>query len=134
MAGKIARSLTNCAASSGRIIAQKIEPMTATQFRKLALGFRGAIESSHMRHPDFRIGGKIFATLGYPDGKSGMVKLTPEQQREFVKKSPEVFHPCNGVWGERGATNVYLPAAKVGLIRAALKAARGNVTIEETNA
>ena len=57
--------------------------MTADRFRRLALEISGAIESSHMNHPDFRIGGRIFASLGYPDDEHGMVKLTPEQQRIF---------------------------------------------------
>jgi hypothetical protein len=66
--------------------------VTAEQFRRLALSFPEAYESSHMRHPDFRVrGGKLFATLAYPDKKWGMVKLTPEQQEEFVGAEPEVF-------------------------------------------
>ncbi len=68
--------------------------VTAEQFRRLALGFPEAIEGSHERHPDCRVrGGKIFATLAYPDGKWGMVKLTPEQQEEFVGADPGVFEP-----------------------------------------
>jgi len=61
-----------------------------------------------MNHPDFRIAGKIFASLGYPDDEHAMVKLTPEQQQLFLKKAPKVFTPCAGVWGERGATSVSL--------------------------
>ena len=80
-----------------------------------------------MDHPDFRLGGKIFASLGYPDDEHGMVKLTPEQQRAFLKKAPKVFAPCAGMWGKRGATNVHLASARVELIRAALAAAAGNV-------
>jgi len=57
--------------------------MTANKFRSLALEISGALESSHMDHPDFRIGGKIFASLGYPDDEHGMVKLTPEQRGHF---------------------------------------------------
>src|SRR4249920_1735793 len=71
-------------------------PMTADQFRSLALEISGAIESSHMNHPDFRIDGKVFASLGYPDDDHGMVKLTPEQQRGLLKKAPSVFDPCAG--------------------------------------
>src|SRR5713101_10113341 len=68
--------------------------VTAEQFRRLALGFPEAFESSHMRHPDFRVrGGKLFATLAYPDKAWGMVKLTPEQQEEFVGAELEVFVP-----------------------------------------
>lgn len=101
--------------------------MTADGFRNIALGFRGAIESAHMNHPDFRVDGKIFATLGYPDETCGMVKLTPEQQREFVKKAPKAFTPCKGVWGERGATNIHLDAATKTVAKAALKAAWDNL-------
>ena len=101
--------------------------MTAGEFRKLALAFPGASESAHMNHPDFRVDGKIFATLAYPDETCGMVKLTPEQQRVFVKKAPKAFTPCKGVWGERGATNVHLEAAKKTVVKAALKTAWDNI-------
>jgi hypothetical protein len=101
--------------------------MTANEFRKLALEIRGAVERSHMHHPDFRVAGKIFASLGAPDKSWGMVKLTPEQQRQFIEKAPETFKPCSGAWGRQGATNVYLPAAKVSILRAALDAAAKNV-------
>jgi hypothetical protein len=94
--------------------------MTAERFRQLILDLPGASESAHMGHPDFRLEGRIFATLGYPDEKHGMVKLTPPQQRKFMKLAPGTFVPCGGVWGRRGATSVLLPAAKVGLLRAAL--------------
>src|SRR5258708_35979977 len=77
--------------------------VTAEQFRRLALNFPEAHESSHMRHPDFRVrGGKLFATLAYPDTKWGMVKLTPEQQEEFVRAEPEAFEPVKGGWGRGG--------------------------------
>jgi hypothetical protein len=101
--------------------------MTADKFRSLALGIPGAVESAHMGHPDFRIAGKIFATLGYPDERSGMVKLTPAQQREFLQCSPDVFTPCSGAWGRQGATQVNLKPARVALIREALDAAWQNV-------
>ena len=87
--------------------------MTAEQFRRLALSFPETVESSHMNHPDFRVrGGKIFATLAYPDKKWGMVKLTSEQQEEFVRAEPGVFVPVKGGWGRGGATSVLLRAAK----------------------
>ena len=82
----------------------------------------------HMRHPDFRAEGKIFATLGYPDDKHGMVKLTPEQQKRVIKQEPEAFWPCAGRWGKRGATQVFLEKAKVGVLRNALGYAWGNLT------
>ncbi|HEX4792962.1 MAG TPA: MmcQ/YjbR family DNA-binding protein [Humisphaera sp.] len=102
-------------------------PLTANQFRQLALKLPGAIEASHMDHPDFRLGGKIFATLGYPDERHAMVKLTPTQQRRVLKMAPTMFKPCSGKWGERGATNIILGAARVGVIREALSAAGDNI-------
>ena len=98
--------------------------VTAEQFRRLALSFPEACESSHMGHPDFRVrGGKIFATLAYPDGKWGMVKLTPEQQEEFVGAQPEVFEPVKGGWGRGGATSVRLTSATKAILRPAMAAA-----------
>ena len=108
--------------------------MTADKFRSLALEISGAIESSHMNHPDFRIDGKVFASLGYPDDEHGMVKLTPEQQREFLKKAPSVFQPCAGAWGKHGSTSVTLKSAKVELLRVALEAASNNVTAKKKKA
>jgi hypothetical protein len=101
--------------------------MTSDEFRKMALEIPTAIERSHMNHPDFRVAGKIFASLGVPDENCGMAKLTPEQQRTFIKKAPEIFKPCGGAWGRKGYTNVFLPAAKAGIVRAALDAAAKNV-------
>jgi len=101
--------------------------MTTDEFRKMALEIPTAVERLHMNHPDFRVAGKIFASLGAPGESWGMVKLTPEQQRAFIEKAPEVFKPCSGAWGRQGATNVYLAAAKASLVRAALDAAAKNV-------
>ena len=89
----------------------------------MALSLPEVEESSHMEHPDFRVGGKIFATLGYPDKKWGMVRLTPEQQRIFVQAHPTVFKPANGAWGLQGATLVRLKAAKADTVREAMTAA-----------
>jgi len=80
-----------------------------------------------MQHPDFRVGGKVFATLGHPDEKHGMVKLTVQQQRLFVKQAPSVFKPCNGAWGRKGCTNVVLRTAEENVVAAALDAAAENV-------
>jgi hypothetical protein len=101
--------------------------MTIDDFRKMALGIPSAIERSHMNHPDFRVAGKIFASLGVPDKQWGMVKLTPEQQRAFIKNEPQVFKAASGAWGRQGCTNVYLPAAKADIVRAALDAAAETV-------
>jgi hypothetical protein len=81
-----------------------------------------------MGHPDFRIQGKIFATLGYPDEDHGMVKFTAEQQRTFLKEASSVFNSCAGSWGRNGATSVHLGSARVDLVRAALEAASKNIT------
>jgi hypothetical protein len=98
--------------------------VTAEQFRRLALRFPEAYESAHMKHPDFRVrGGKLFATLAYPDAKWGMVKLTPEQQEGFVRAEPDVFVPVKGGWGRGGATSVKLRAATKKVLQRAMAAA-----------
>jgi hypothetical protein len=101
--------------------------MTIDEFRKMALEIHSSVERSHMNHPDFRVAGKIFASLGVPNKDWGTVKLTPEQQRKFIEKTPEIFKPASGAWGRQGYTNVYLPAAKGVVVRAALDAAAKNV-------
>ena len=106
--------------------------VTADKFRRLALAIPGALESEHMGHPDFRIAGRIFATLHYPDDEWGMVKLTPEQQQSLVQEMPNVFSPCSGVWGQRGATSVHLPSVTAKTLRAALEAAWRNVLPPQT--
>lgn len=79
-----------------------------------------------MHHPDFRVRGKIFATLGYPDEKFAVVKLTRDEQRDLVRGDPNVFHPVKGAWGRRGNTSIHLPAAKIDIVREALSAAWRN--------
>ncbi len=100
--------------------------MTADQFRKLVLGFTDTEERAHHSHPDFRVGGKIFATLGYPDQTHGMVQLTPEQQAEFIHDHPLVFSPAAGKWGEKGSTIVNLPKATKVVLQTAVEAAWKN--------
>jgi hypothetical protein len=97
--------------------------MTSGEFRKMALSFPGAEERRHMEHPDFRVGGKIFATLHYPNKSWGMVKLFPDQQQELVRQDPAAFLPVNGAWGRQGATQVNLKAAKKTKLRAAFEMA-----------
>src|SRR5690242_13883420 len=84
--------------------------MTSDGFRKIALGMKGAIESAHMGHPDFRVGNRIFATLRADKDQRmiGMVILTPDQQRRLVDEAPKAFEPVNGAWGLQGCTNVRL--------------------------
>ena len=100
--------------------------MKPNEFRELALSFPEVIESAHMHHPDFRVGGRIFATLGYPDEEYATVKLTRVDQKEFVQSNPDVFQPVKGAWGRQGATNIDLPAATIEIVREALAAAWRN--------
>ena len=97
--------------------------MTAAQFRRLALSMPEAIESAHMEHPDFRVGGRIFATLGYPDKHHGMVVLPPEEQRRFVESDSPAFAPAKGAWGLRGSTCVRLEAVDASTLRRAIEIA-----------
>ena len=101
--------------------------MTIDGFRRLALQMPEATEVGHMGHPDFQVRGKIFATLGYPDDKWAMVKLTPDQQEALCAAEPEVFVTIKGAWGRRGATNVLLRPAKRRSVGLALMAAWRNV-------
>lgn len=101
--------------------------MTPDEFRQIALGFPGAVESALKSHPDFRLNGKVFATLGYPDERWAMVRLTPEQQRTFTRRAPDVFGVCRGTSGKRGATNVHLESAKTPILNHALASAFGNI-------
>jgi hypothetical protein len=97
--------------------------MNPNAFRKIALSLPETEERQHMNHPDFRVAGKIFATLGYPDKTRGMVKLSPEDQHNFSKDYPEAFVPVKGTWGRRGATSVYLKAADKDVLEKAILAA-----------
>ena len=99
--------------------------LTANGFRKLALALPEAVESAHMDHPDFRVRGKIFATLG-PKEAWGMAMLTPEQQERFVQADPATFAPLPNAWGRRGCTQVTLAKAKPATVRLALLAAWRN--------
>jgi hypothetical protein len=94
--------------------------MTVAQFRRLALSFAETEERAHMGHPDFRVKGKIFATLGVPDKGHGAVKLTPEQQKIYVQRDPDTFVPCQGAWGLAGATYVRLKSADPETVGAAM--------------
>ena len=101
-------------------------PLTSKQFRQLALSFPETEQRKHMNHPDFRVAGKIFATLAHPNKQFGMVKLTPIQQEDFAKSHPAVFNPCNGAWGRKGCTNVRLAKASKRILREAILAAWRN--------
>lgn len=97
--------------------------MTPQTFRKLALQLPGACEGEHMGHADFRVRGKIFATLGYPSGEFAVVLLSPEAQASFLKAEPATFSPVKGGWGRRGSTTVHLRAAERKVISRALQVA-----------
>ena len=97
--------------------------MTPAEFRKLALGFEGAAEGSHMGKADFRVGGRIFATLGYPSAEYGVVMLTPQDQDLLMRDHPETFTPAAGKWGASGSTQVLLRGADKKAVREALDAA-----------
>lgn len=101
--------------------------MTEDQFRKIALSLPDTVEKSHVGHPDFRVkGGKIFATLGYPEHGCAVLILTPDQQGELIGRYPEMFAPVKGKWGERGSTQVLLEAATPKVIESAMKLAWKN--------
>jgi hypothetical protein len=93
--------------------------MHADDFRRIALGMKGAIESAHMGHPDFRVEGRIFATLHH-DHAWGMVKLTPGQQADFIARNRTAFAPEKGAWGRQGCTAVRLDAVDEDLLGEAL--------------
>lgn len=97
--------------------------MTPDDFRRIALSLEGAEESSHMGSPDFRVGGRIFATLAAQKLGYGNLMLTPELQADFVGELPRVFIPIAGGWGRNGATHVRLSAANEDLLAGALRAA-----------
>lgn len=103
--------------------------MTPAAFAKIALSLDGAVEGAHGGHADFRAGGKVFATLGYPDKDWGMVKLLPEQQQMLVGAEPVMFTPIKGTWGLRGATSVRLAEVDARTLRSALTMAWRNVTV-----
>ncbi len=97
--------------------------MTVDDFRRIALSFEGAEESSHMGNPDFRVGGHIFATLASAKQGYGNLQLGPEQQAAFVEELPDVFLPVHGGWGRMGMTHIRLAAASEDVLTGALHAA-----------
>jgi hypothetical protein len=106
--------------------------MTSAQFRSLALGLPETVESSHFSHPDFRVRNRVFATLGYPDPRYAMVRLTPEQQKDLVRAAPESFRPAAGAWGRSGSTIILLSTIDVAVIRPVLQAAWENIAAKTT--
>jgi hypothetical protein len=104
--------------------------MNAADFRRIALSLPGAEEGSHMGARDFRVGGRIFATLASEHLGYGNLMLTPQQQSEFVAERPDLFVPISGGWGRMGATHIRLSAANEDVLAGALRAA-WNVRIEK---
>ena len=98
--------------------------MKARDFRRIALSLDGAEEGSHMGAADFRVGGRIFATLAHEKEGYGNLMLTPEQQPAFVEDLPEVFLPVHCGWGRMGATHVRLAAVSEDVLEGALRTAR----------
>jgi hypothetical protein len=105
--------------------------MTPREFRRIALGLEAVEEGAHHGHRDFRVGGRIFASLGYPDRKWGMVSLTPEHQHIFVSDHPGAFVPVKGKWGEQGATNVRLDLVDEETLGEVLTLARQNILAKQ---
>lgn len=101
--------------------------LSENDFRRIALGFDGAIEGAHMGHPDFRAFGRIFATL-HPDLESGMVKLTSDQQKDVLRAHPAAFSPEAGAWGRSGCTRVTLAAVDEDALGEAMTLAWQNVS------
>jgi hypothetical protein len=97
--------------------------MTAAEFRRMALSLPEVTEGSHMGHADFRVGGKIFATLGYPSDRFGVVMLSPQDQDLIVRDHPKTFAPVSGGWGASGSTTVALRTASKRAVAVALEAA-----------
>ena len=97
--------------------------MNASDFRRIALSLEGAEEGSHMGAPDFRVGGRIFATLASQNQGYGNLMLTPEQQADFVRELPEIFLPIPGGWGRMGATHIRLAQASEDVLAGALRTA-----------
>ena len=105
---------------------RKATALTDDDFRRIALRLPETGESAHMAHPDFRVRGKIFATLCSPEPGWGMVKLTQQQQRSFVRAEPEVFVPAKGAWGKGGCTHVRLDSVDEETLRGAIELAWRN--------
>lgn len=97
--------------------------MTPDDFRRIALSLEGAEESAHMGAPDFRVGGRIFATLASESHGYGNLMLTPERQAAFIADAPEVFLPVAGGWGRNGSTHIRLAAAREDMLAGALQTA-----------
>lgn len=100
--------------------------MQQQEFRALALGFTEAVEAGHFDTADFRVRGKIFATLRQADGRA-VLKLSPDQQQLLMETAPGQFEPVKGSWGQKGWTRVVLDRADEATVRHAMEYAWGSV-------
>jgi hypothetical protein len=106
-------------------------PSTIADFRRHALALPGAVESSHMGHPDFRLNDRIFATLSAQAKGRGVLKLTLDQQQSFISELPTVFEPVQGGWGRMGMTFIHLAAADDAILQGALATAYRNLELKQ---
>jgi len=97
--------------------------MTASDFHRIALSLEGAEEGSHFGAVDFRLGGRIFATLASVDEGYGNLMITPELQAEFIAERPDLFLPVHGGWGRMGITHIRLALADEDTLTSALHTA-----------
>ncbi len=97
--------------------------MSPDAFRAAALALEGVVEGEHMHHPDFRVAGRIFATLASPDARFAMVKLPLAEQARLIEAWPEACSPAAGAWGRQGSTLILLPAARAEMVTPALELA-----------
>jgi len=107
--------------------------MLENDFRRIALGMKGAVEGAHMAHPDFRVNNRIFATLHH-DRAFGMVNLTPDQQEQFIRERPDVFEPESGAWGRAGSTRVRLASVDEEMLGEAVTLAWQNTVNKSASA
>lgn len=107
--------------------------MEVDDFRRIALSLPGAEESSHMGQPDFRVGGRIFATLAAQQLGFGNLMLTPDEQADFVAEMPDVFLPVAGGWGRNGATHVRLATVTNDVLAGALRTAYNLRVVKNAN-
>ena len=110
----------------------RVTSMRANDFRRIALGMKGAIEGAHMGHPDFRVNNRIFATL-HDDREFGMVKLTPDQQEQFTRAHPDTFALESGAWGLAGCTRVRLASVDEEALGEAVTLAWQNIVNKGTS-
>jgi hypothetical protein len=106
-------------------------PSSVADFRRHALALPGAVESSHMGHPDFRLNDRIFATLSAQAKGCGVLKLTLDQQKSFISELPAVFEPVHGGWGRMGMTFIHLATADDAILQGALATAYRNLELKQ---